>query len=343
MTSSVAAAMRAALSPAAWIYGRVIAARNRRFDRDPNAIQRAPLPVICVGNLTTGGSGKTPIVMEVARRLADADVAVAISTRGYGAANGHQPDEYLEFRAALPDVPVIVDADRVRAASAAAGQGARCLVMDDGFQHRRLHRDLDIVLVDALNPWGGGALLPAGRLREPLSALRRADLIVITRRNQATAAEIEDIEARIAAFAADTAILYCDMRAKALTFVSGEAGDLASLQTRSALPVCGIGNPATFVRLVGELCGRLAPPLILRDHHHYTPGDMRRIASAARAADIDLVLTTRKDFVKLAPLWRADPPAGLELAAVEITAMLDDVDDEFDAALQGVVELCEGA
>ncbi|MCA9244499.1 MAG: tetraacyldisaccharide 4'-kinase [Phycisphaerales bacterium] len=341
MPAPAATAIRVALSPLSWIYGRIIEARNRRFDRDPATITRAAIPVICIGNLTTGGSGKTPLVMEVARRLADCGVRPAISTRGYGAKPGEQSDEVMEYRAALPDTPVVVDPDRVRGAAAAAEAGADCLVMDDGFQHRRLHRDLDIVLIDALDPWGADALLPAGRLREPLSGLRRADLIVITRRNQVTPAEVAATESRLETLAPETAVVHCDTMPTGVFRADGEELEIESLQTRCAAPVCGIGNPQTFLRMAGELCGHLTPPHLFRDHHHYTAADVRAIADSARHAEANIVLTTRKDSVKLAPLWAAAPPDGLELVVLEIGAEVDDFEGEFDAALQGIIELCE--
>jgi tetraacyldisaccharide 4'-kinase len=142
--------------PLSHLYAAMMTWRNRRYD-EPGAALSAGVPVISVGNLTVGGTGKTPLVMEIVRKLVAAGRRPAILTRGYHARRGETADEVQEYAAELPDVPVVVDADRVAgAATAQAVHAADCCVLDDGFQHRRLARDLDVVLIDALRPWGGG-------------------------------------------------------------------------------------------------------------------------------------------------------------------------------------------
>src|SRR5262249_5942270 len=145
---------------------------------------RAPVPVVSVGNLTVGGTGKTPCVEYVARFYRQLDRRAAILSRGYGSAGGHN-DEALLLEENLPDVPHLQGADRVALAAAAVEElESEVLILDDGFQHRRLVRDLDVVLVDASNPWGYGYLLPRGLLREPKSSLRRASVVLLTRCDQ---------------------------------------------------------------------------------------------------------------------------------------------------------------
>lgn len=344
------------LAPAAWLYGCAIALRNRRFDRHAAASHAAPVPVISVGNLTVGGVGKTPMVIELVHRLIALGRRPAVLTRGYGARPGRAADEVLELRSALPDTPVVVDADRVRGAAAAALQGADVVVLDDGFQHRRLRRDLDLVLVDALNPWGGGRLLPAGRLREPLASLRRAHAVIITRANQAHADALAVIERDVRRHAPDAYVCHASVAPVGLTILNpsdrlapsssaplrpastaapppSTAGSAPGTPPKTSgppmlvarahpapppgesttfavgarvLPVCGIGNPASFVALLRALAPHTSEPgCIFRDHHDYTAADVAMIRATAERRGADLVVTTRKDWVKLAPLWPA--------------------------------------
>ncbi len=149
-------------------YRLLVETRNRHYDRAADAAKRVPVPVVSVGNLTTGGTGKTPMVAWLARWFQQRGLRPVIVSRGYGSQNGQPNDEARELAEQLPDVPHLQDADRVRGAQQAIAQhGAQVILLDDGFQHRRLHRDLDIVLVDALQPFGSEHLLPRGLLRSP--------------------------------------------------------------------------------------------------------------------------------------------------------------------------------
>lgn len=324
--------LRVLLMPLAGVYGAAIAVRNRRFDR-PGAALRAAVPVISVGNLTTGGTGKTPFVAMLVRRLMALGRTPAILTRGYGATAGQRADEVAEHEETLA-VPVIVNPDRVAGAATATGEhGADCLVLDDGFQHRRLARDLDIVLIDALDPWGGGALLPAGRLREPVTSLSRAGLVVMTRANQVPADVLDTIRQRIER-TTDAPVATSAVRAEQITFLDGRTAGPETLGFHSVLPVCGLGNPGTFLRLVQRWGGHVCAPLRFRDHHRYRASDRRRIAARARRDHADLVLTTRKDWGKLAPLWtevRAD--GAPELARLDIALEMTDGADTLDRLL----------
>lgn len=214
--------LRGLLTPLSAVYGAAVAARNSYYDRVPSASHTAGIPVISVGNLTVGGTGKTPLTIEIVRRLRAAGRRPAILTRGYGAAGGETADEVLEFEVALPDLPVVVNADRVAGAVAARrDHGADCLVLDDGFQHRRLRRDLDVVLVDALDWCGGGRVLPAGRLREPLSSLGRADWIVITRCNQVEPSLVQDVVTNLHHHAPDVPVVKAAIEAERLVGLRG--------------------------------------------------------------------------------------------------------------------------
>ncbi len=310
------------LIPASALYAGLMRLRNAWYDAAPFASHDAGIPVICVGNITTGGSGKTPLVMEIVRGLSAAGRTPAILTRGYRGRADEPADEVLEYRSALPDVPVVVNPDRVKgAATARLEHDADCIVMDDGFQHRRLRRDLDIVVIDALNPWGGGWTLPAGRLREPLTGLRRAGLIVINRVNLADDAAADAIEARLDALPVESP------RLRASVAVDRIVEDRVSLPTerlkdRRVQPVSGLGNPAAFHRLLNATGAELLPPMVYGDHHRYSAADVNDVRSAARAAGAEAVVTTRKDWVKLGRLF--EPGDGPPLWRVDIRVELDE-------------------
>lgn len=318
--------------------------RNAYYDRADLETHRAPVPVISIGNLSVGGTGKTPFVMLVVRRLRELGHRPAVLMRGYAAEKGGTADEAQEYAAAIGDTPVVVNANRVAGARDAAAGGATVVVLDDGFQHRRLPRDLDVVLLDATWPWGAGPLdgwtLPSGMLREPLSGLRRADVVVLTRTEQVAADEIETIERRIRALAPPSQLLRARTEVDRVMGLEEQSVTADQIAAATMLPVSGIGNPASFHALVDGLDARVVEALVFADHHAYNAADMGRIVSHARRHGADLVLTTRKDWVKLAPLWRAHFASAGEgdvaLARVEIHTVLDDPDDVFGAELARV-------
>ena len=328
-------ATRWLLGPLSVVYGGAIWGRNLYYDRSRSASRRAAVPVVSIGNLTVGGTGKTPFAIEVVRRLAALGRRPAILTRGYKAAGNTPADEVLEFHDAVPDVPVVVNPDRAAGADmACATHGANCLVLDDGFQHRRLARDLDIVLIDALSPWGGGWLLPAGRLREPRSSLRRADVLVITRSNQVDAATLDTIAADLRRHAGDKPILSATVEADALVDRAGRRTPVRELAGRRVLGVCGLGNPSTFQRL-GASLAEACTWCVFADHQRYTAAHVDAIRTTAGRANAELVVTTRKDWVKLEPLW---PDAGPELVRLDVRLSLHDGSEVLDAGLRRVLE-----
>lgn len=323
------------LWPVAGLYGGVIRARNLYYDRARSAVQRAPVPVISIGNITVGGTGKTPAVIECVRRLHAMDATPAILTRGYRAAPGETADEVLEFRASLPNVPVVVDPDRVAGAQTAAdAHHANCVVLDDGFQHRRLARNLDIVLIDALSPWGGGHMLPTGRLREPLTALRRADLLVITRVNQVERTAVGRIRERLQQLAPHRPLVEAGVYVGRLVDRDEEPVSMTELVARGVVGVCGIGNPATFEKLLSEVCGPVEV-LHFADHKQYTSAHVQHIQSLANGLGAAWVVTTRKDWVKLSPLWSAQAPG---LVRLDVRMTFEAGADVLDARLRQIME-----
>ena len=305
-----ASLVRAGLSGLSVVYGVAVGSRNIRFDRGLH-VASAPVPVVSVGNITTGGTGKTPFVALLANWFAARRIPAALLSRGYRALPGEANDEKLLLDRLCPGVPHLQSPNRVQSARAACTQqGARLLILDDGFQHRRLARDLDIVLIDALNPWGYDRLLPRGLLREPVSSLRRADVIVITRTDQCSREGLDSIVERVALVRGTDEHVEVTYPAKQLVNRAGETAPLESLRGRRVTAFCGIGNPEGFERTVREAGLALSGRTRFPDHHHYAPDDCNSLAQAAAGNGAEAVVTTEKDLVKIdrtelggRPLW----------------------------------------
>lgn len=291
-------ALRTALTPASWLYGGVIRARNTAFDRGWLESYDLGLPTVSVGNLTVGGTGKTPIASWFAGRMVEHGARPAILLRGYGG------DETLVHRALVPDAIVIADADRVRAARQAAQQGATALVLDDGFQHRRARRSADVVLLSA-DRHRQERLLPAGPWREPEGSLRRATHIVVTRKHS-TQEEAVAVAERASRIAPAAAVAVAQLAADALVRVStGKRLPVDAVAGRSVLSVSAVGDPRAFAAqlgAVGARCIQRAFP----DHHAFTEADAHRLARDA--TDTDFAVCTLKDAVKLESLWPPSAP-----------------------------------
>jgi tetraacyldisaccharide 4'-kinase len=291
---------RLALAAASVPYGLAVRARNVAFNRGLLRQHRAGVPVISVGNLTTGGTGKTPCVEYVARFYRQRDLRVAILSRGYGADNGPN-DEALVLEENLPDVPHLQGADRVRLAQTAIEElDSEVLVLDDGFQHRRLARNLDLVLIDVTDPWGGGWLLPRGLLREPRSSLRRAHLILLTRCDQVDRTSLDRLRQSITALSPGRSIVETTHHPEELLDSEGERTGLERLQARPIAAFCGIGNPEAFRRTLLDLGAELCDFRTFPDHHRYRREDVEELRCWAGGLPHNaMVVTTQKDLVKL--------------------------------------------
>jgi tetraacyldisaccharide 4'-kinase len=302
------------------VYGAAVRARNLAFDRGWKQVHRAGVPVISVGNLTLGGTGKTPMVEWLARWYRRRGVRVALISRGYGHAGGIN-DEGLVLEENLPDVPHLQDPDRVRLAAIAVEElESQLILLDDGFQHRRLARDLDLVMIDALEPFGLGRLFPRGLLREPLGSLRRATAVVLSRAD--LIGEGNRAQIRSALRAAGCSAPLIESRHAPLDLVDGEgaAGSLEGLRDQAVAAFCGIGNPEGFRRTLDPLCSRIAAFRVFPDHHGYTAQDVAALSSWASASRGDLALTTQKDLVKL----RTSALGALPLRALRIGLEITD-------------------
>jgi tetraacyldisaccharide 4'-kinase len=297
--------VRMVLSPLSLVYGAYVSLRVFFYEQGWLKRKRLSGIVISVGNLTVGGTGKTPMVIWLAEKFLAEGKRVAILSRGYRGANGSSDEiELMKFR--LQDrVAFGVGKDRF-----ASGQRLESrepvdvFLLDDGFQHLQLARDLDILLVDASRPMGKEWLLPAGRLREPISAMSRAGLLVFTRtENMPGTTEAIAKLREYPVFAAQTRLLGFRRLGGDITMLPPDA-----IGAGPFLAFCGIGNPRAFFRdLVNwkfTVCGNMAFP----DHHRYSASDVLRLQQVAKTADARALLTTEKDEQNLKGIELLDPP-----------------------------------
>jgi len=292
---------RAGLGMAAVPYRIAVVARNLAFDRGWKQIHRSSIPVVSVGNLTLGGTGKTPMVEWVARWYRRRGVRVALISRGYGQSEGLN-DEGQVLDENLPDVPHLQDPDRVAMARIAAEElESELIVLDDGFQHRRLARDVDIVLLDALEPFGYRRIFPRGLLREPLHSIRRASIVVLSRADLISTPERAAIHADVERYAGSRQLRWAEAHHAPIDLVDCDSNSepIEGLKGRKVVAFCGIGNPEGFRRTLEPLCNELIDLKTFPDHHLYNARDVDLLRDWAAQSGADLVLTTQKDLVKL--------------------------------------------
>lgn len=298
---------------ASLLYRSGVTLRNVLYDTGIFRVLRMPCPVISVGNIVVGGTGKTPTVIMLADMLNDRGWKPAVLSRGYGGRRKRESDaavvsdgrkvlmdpeeagdEPVLIAQRLPGIPVIIAGDRSRAGRLAVERfGSDVLILDDGFQHRRLARDIDIVLLDGERPFGNGFLLPRGGMREPHGALRRADALILTSGGGTGNVPLEEIP-HIPVF---------EGRRRSVDFVKGrenETRPLADLMGKRVCAFSGIANPDGFRRMLESLCVDIASFLPFPDHHVYTAGDVENIKKVCRDSGAHLMVTTEKDGIKLA-------------------------------------------
>jgi tetraacyldisaccharide 4'-kinase len=295
---------------------------------------RLPCPVISVGNVTVGGSGKTPCVAALARMLAAKGKRVVVLARGYGRQPGAKLNEEGEWlAAALPSVRVIQDPDRAGAAKRALAESpADVVLLDDGFQHERLERDLDLVLVDATFGFGNGKLLPAGPLRERPEALARADFAILTRCELADDEEIARARAALLAAAPGVLQLHARLDLSGLRH-GGEKVAPYELKGRELLLATGVGRPSAVARTVSRLGAVVVDHVRFPDHHAYTRAEVEELLERAGAIDVWLA-TTEKDAVK----WDAlCPDRRGDYIVLEQGFALTEGRERFEARLEEVV------
>lgn len=328
-----------ALLPLSGLYGAALFCRRMLYKLGFKSVYHASVPVVSVGNLTVGGTGKTPMTDFLARWMVRNEVPVAIVSRGYGgsysspvvkvdlvAGQGTRPsecgDEPFLLATRNPTVPVYVARKRSSGVALAEAEGARVIILDDGFQHRAVYRDLDIVLLDSQRPFGNGCLLPAGPLREPKRALLRSQLLVMTRKRSAAAGpssvmSIPTMHSR-------------HLLSDKLTSLDGEVVRCVDLVGKSCIAFAGIAKPEEFFAALRERKMTLVEEIPLADHQQYDAPLLKRLALASSGCDA--LLTTEKDAVKLSA---ADFPVPCYKVAVELG--FDDESD-LDFLLRQLVE-----
>lgn len=321
------ACLRGLLAAAEPIYSAVVRAKNRRFDAGHVRPVKVEAPVISVGNLTVGGTGKTPLVSWLAEWFRSQGTEVTLISRGYGGRNGQPNDEALELAARFPDVPHLQNPDRVAAArQALAANPQQVLILDDAFQHRRIARDLDIVLLDALEPFGHDHLLPRGLLREPVAGLARAHVVALSRADAVSPDQRAAIRERVGKVAPQAIWLELAHRPTGFVNHTGERLALSALSGQQMLAFCGIGNPAGFRHTLASCGLSVADFRALDDHCAYPSAVIAELSNWIDASkQTDAIICTRKDLVKIPhnqlggkPLWALEIELAISAGQAEL-------------------------
>lgn len=343
-----------------WIYKCLIIARNSLYDRQVVPSQRLPCAVVSVGNLAVGGTGKTPMAVYLAKQIQALGYRPAILSRGYkgrcekkGAVVSDGRSILCDARQAgdepylmanlLPTVPVVVGSDRTRAGRIALDRfSPDVLVLDDAFQHRRMHRDLDILLLDGRAPFGNSFVLPRGPLREPVRSLERCHAVVLTR----CPGQPTDVYRKVAGKVRPRPVFrthhqplvrgilpegHTPDRCRLIHDLDGSSPPLGSCR---GYAFCGIARNQAFFDTVRQMCGEVTGHMGFEDHHPYLPADMQRITAAARAGNSECLVTTDKDFVRLPQTMRLPMP----LLVLGIRIAFDDDGNAFNRFMERQLE-----
>jgi tetraacyldisaccharide 4'-kinase len=311
-------------------YSAAVRWRNFRYDTGRLSTERVDVPVVSVGNMTLGGTGKTPMVEWLARWYRARGVRVVLVSRGYGAEQGAANDEALELEQRLPDVPHVQNPDRVGAARMAIEEfESELVILDDGFQHRRLARDLDLVLIDALEPFGFEHVFPRGTLREPLSGLARAQVIALSRSDAVSAEDRSAIEKRVRRYAPAATWIEVAHPPRGLANAAGQHAPVDTIAGRRVAAFCGIGNPSGFRHTLASVGADVAALREFPDHHAYTREDVESLSHWAASLAVEAVICTAKDLVKL----RVERLGGVPLWALAIELEVVRGREEFETRL----------
>lgn len=328
--------LRAGLCVLALPYRFVVGLRNLAYDRHWLVVKRLRIPVICIGNMTVGGTGKTPVVAWVAAYLRQTGRRVAIVSRGYGQLESGKNDEALELELRLPDVPHLQDPDRYAAGRIAQDElDMEVLVLDDGFQHRRLARNLDVVLIDATDPPAAHRLLPAGLMRESWAGLHRASVVLLSRAGQSEPKNVSRIARLVFRYAPHALCIECSYQVRGLRSVASTLTSVDELKRKSVAAFCGIGNPAPFFQMLEQLDLAVVAKRTWPDHHSYTAEDVAELQRwVAEISGCQAVICTMKDWVKL----QIATLGAVDLVALEIdVVMSEDNQAAFHAKLDSLL------
>lgn len=297
---AIAFLLRVIFSIASICYGTVIMLRNFFYSVGIFKTQKVNAIVISVGNITVGGTGKTPFVIWLCNFLKQQNISLAVLTRGYKAQRRTQTDEPAEIAENCLDVPIIINPDRVAGAKEAIEKyGAKVLILDDGFQHRRLFRNLDIITIDAAEPFGFGKHLPAGLLREPVSSLKRANAVIITHCDLVAESKLKDIEQTLKDINPRLLIMKTSHKPSCIFTSDNKQLSIDYLKGKNVFAFCGIGNPDSFRKTLENEGAVVKGFEIFDDHYHYSQDDIVSIVQKAKNANAQLVIATQKDWTKI--------------------------------------------
>ena len=306
-TDLFARACRVGLSLLEMPYSLVIKIRNFMFDKGLRKIHKLDVPVISVGNLTVGGTGKTPFVAWLAQKFLDEGKFPAIVSRGYHADETGWNDEAKELSLLLPDVPQAFSKNRFMAAKRLIAEynhdknkkNIDVIILDDGFQHRKLYRDKNILMIDATNPFGYDRLSPRGLLRESISGIRRADAVLLSRADYTDCVKKDKLRSVVKKYSPHVFWQEITHTPRFLLFPSGKKEEIQVISGKSVVAFCGLGNPDVFFQTV-ENCGcRVLDKLTYPDHYIYTKDDVRKIVGLSQAVGAQCIVCSLKDFVKI--------------------------------------------
>jgi tetraacyldisaccharide 4'-kinase len=319
----VASFARGAFTAAEPIYTGVIHARNFLYTRRILKAAHANRPVISVGNVTTGGTGKTPMVAWLVGQLREAGRTPAVLLRGYRSSGGISDEESLLRELVAPSL-VKAQPNRFAASEKLLADHPEIdvFVLDDGHQHRQLARYFGVVLVDATSPFGFDHVLPRGLLREPMRAFRRTHAVVITRADLVDSATLDAIEGRIREEQKDVPMFRCNLKLDRVLDPGGGTQSIETLRGRRVFAFCGIGNPESFYGQLERAGAELVGARRFSDHHPYTAGEVSEVIAEAKSKQAELVVTTEKDWVKLAQMTPA--PDGPPIVRVAISVEFHD-------------------
>ncbi|MFH1305069.1 MAG: tetraacyldisaccharide 4'-kinase [Candidatus Omnitrophota bacterium] len=288
--------VKAVLRFLSWIYAQAVRVVALGYKTGLRRRYRVGAPVVSVGNITLGGTGKTPFVMFIADYFLARERKPAVLIRGYGG------DENRMLASELPEVPVFVGQDRVKEARGAVRAARDVLVLDDGFQHRRIERDLDILLLDAFSPFGNGCLFPRGVLREPISSVRRANIFVLTKTDRINTADRENIIRRLAVLAPGKPVVLSRHKPSFLSDITGAVYAIDTLRHKRVLLFSGIADPDYFAFLIEKQGAVIVSRHDHDDHHRYSDHDIGVIRARCAREKAEIIITTAKDYVKVRDL-----------------------------------------
>lgn len=332
---------RILLTPLNWLYGIILWIRNFCFNVGWYKQEKLPCSVISIGNIVVGGTGKTPAVASIARLLRDTDYKVTVLLRGYGrkskkaisiVSDGENRlctrmesgDEADLLARQLTEIPIVVGKNRYLAGRTSLDQfHSDIIILDDGYQHRQLARDIDILTIDVTQPYGTGALLPIGTLREPISSIQRADIILLTRTDVPNI-QIDDLKNELQKLVPNTPILESIHQPKSLYWLNHPDNTTNTLHSipindlkgKSILAICGIGNPTAFVATLEEKGPDKVELMAFPDHHVYTESDHLKIQQQMKLVEAEWIVTTQKDEQKLISLSKQIPILVLKVELV---------------------------